>query len=139
VRTYHVEDATCLDAESGTIRHRPIGSPADVETADWLAMAGPVRVGITAGASTPNNKIGDAVARIFATRGVDPRVVVVPALGGKIVGLEIGGREWLWRSRARAQRPADGVSYAAVGDTGGIDECFPTVAPCVLPSNAARY
>jgi 4-hydroxy-3-methylbut-2-enyl diphosphate reductase len=29
-------------------------------------------VGITAGASTPNNKIGEAVARIFATRGVRP-------------------------------------------------------------------
>ena len=31
---------------------------------------GPVRVGITAGASTPNNKIGEAVARILATRGL---------------------------------------------------------------------
>jgi len=31
-----------------------------------------VRVGLTAGASTPNNKIGETVARIFATRGVDP-------------------------------------------------------------------
>jgi 4-hydroxy-3-methylbut-2-en-1-yl diphosphate reductase len=31
-----------------------------------------VRVGITAGASTPNNKIGEAVARIFASRGIDP-------------------------------------------------------------------
>ena len=31
---------------------------------------GPVRIGVTAGASTPNNKIGDAVARIFATRGI---------------------------------------------------------------------
>jgi 4-hydroxy-3-methylbut-2-enyl diphosphate reductase IspH len=29
-----------------------------------------VRVGITAGASTPNNKIGDVVARILATRGL---------------------------------------------------------------------
>jgi 4-hydroxy-3-methylbut-2-enyl diphosphate reductase len=28
-----------------------------------------LRVGITAGASTPNNKIGEAVARIFAIRG----------------------------------------------------------------------
>jgi 4-hydroxy-3-methylbut-2-enyl diphosphate reductase IspH len=27
-------------------------------------------VGITAGASTPNNKIGDAVARVLATRGI---------------------------------------------------------------------
>jgi 4-hydroxy-3-methylbut-2-enyl diphosphate reductase len=30
----------------------------------------PVRLGLTAGASTPNNKIGEAVARVFATRGV---------------------------------------------------------------------
>jgi len=75
VPTYHVEDATCLDAESGTIRHRPIGSPNEVVTSEWLAMPGAVHVGITAGASTPNNKIGDAVARIFATRGLDPRAV----------------------------------------------------------------
>jgi 4-hydroxy-3-methylbut-2-enyl diphosphate reductase len=38
---------------------------------DWLPATGSVRVGLTAGASTPNNKIGEAVARIFATRGVD--------------------------------------------------------------------
>ena len=37
--------------------------------ADWLPATGPVRVGLTAGASTPNNKIGAAVARIFASRG----------------------------------------------------------------------
>jgi 4-hydroxy-3-methylbut-2-enyl diphosphate reductase IspH len=36
-----------------------------------------VIVGITAGASTPNNKIGDAVARVFRTRGID----VVTAAG----------------------------------------------------------
>lgn len=74
VSTYHVEDATCLDPERGTIRHKVAGKANDgeVETAGWLAAAGPVRVGITAGASTPNNKIGEAVARIFATRGIDP-------------------------------------------------------------------
>jgi hypothetical protein len=27
---------------------------------------------LTAGASTPNNKIGETVARIFRARGVDP-------------------------------------------------------------------
>lgn len=73
VTTYHVEDATCLDVERGTIRHRPIGRHAEIETAGWLDLPGAVRVGITAGASTPNNKIGDAVARIFATRGIDPQ------------------------------------------------------------------
>jgi 4-hydroxy-3-methylbut-2-enyl diphosphate reductase IspH len=29
-----------------------------------------VRIGLTAGASTPNNKIGDVVTRILATRGL---------------------------------------------------------------------
>jgi 4-hydroxy-3-methylbut-2-enyl diphosphate reductase len=71
VTTYHVEDATAIDSERGTVRHKPIGRAEETERAGWLAADGPVRVGITAGASTPNNKIGDAVARIFATRGVD--------------------------------------------------------------------
>ncbi len=77
VSTYHVEDATCLDPERGTIRHKLAGktSSGEVETAGWLAATGPVRVGITAGASTPNNKIGEAVARIFATRGIDPATI----------------------------------------------------------------
>jgi 4-hydroxy-3-methylbut-2-enyl diphosphate reductase len=37
-----------------------------------------LRVGITAGASTPNNKIGEAVARVFAIRGIDPASIVQP-------------------------------------------------------------
>ncbi len=76
VRTYHVEDAECLDVGRGVIRHRPIGASADIETADWLAGADHMTVGITAGASTPNNKIGEAVARVFATRGIDPGDIV---------------------------------------------------------------
>ncbi len=72
VPTFHVEDADCLDPVSGTIRHRPAGAHDEIETTAWLPATGPLRVGITAGASTPNNKIGEAVARIFATRGVDP-------------------------------------------------------------------
>ena len=76
VPTYHVEDAMCLDPDRGVVRHKPIGTTSEVETVGWLDMPGPVQVGITAGASTPNNKIGDAVARIFATRGIEPRSVV---------------------------------------------------------------
>jgi 4-hydroxy-3-methylbut-2-enyl diphosphate reductase len=75
VTTYHVEDATCIDPDRGTIRHRPIGQPAEVEAPGWLAAPGPVRVGLTAGASTPNNKIGDTVARILATRDIDPKSI----------------------------------------------------------------
>ena len=72
VTTYHVEDATAIDPERGTVRHRPTGRAGEAERAGWLAATGPLRVGITAGASTPNNKIGDTVARILATRGIDP-------------------------------------------------------------------
>jgi 4-hydroxy-3-methylbut-2-enyl diphosphate reductase len=69
VPTYHVEDATCIDSQRGTVRHKPIGQPAEIETAGWLSPIGPLRVGITAGASTPNNKIGEAISRVLATRG----------------------------------------------------------------------
>jgi 4-hydroxy-3-methylbut-2-enyl diphosphate reductase len=76
VRTYHVEDAAAIDPFTGTVRHRPLGSKFEIETAEWLPADGPVRVGVTAGASTPNNKIGDAVARIFGTRGIAAESIV---------------------------------------------------------------
>ena len=75
VPTFHVEDAGCIDPVRGTVRHKPVGVPDEVETADWLAGGPPLRVGITAGASTPNNKIGEAVARILATRGIEAAAI----------------------------------------------------------------
>jgi 4-hydroxy-3-methylbut-2-enyl diphosphate reductase len=68
VPTYHIEDALCVDPERGTIRFRPVGGAAEQERADWLPP-GPVTIGLTAGASTPNNKIGETIQRIAATRG----------------------------------------------------------------------
>ena len=68
VPTYHIEDATCIDPASGTIRFRPAGSHTETRREGWLP-AGPATLGITAGASTPNNKIGETVERIAATRG----------------------------------------------------------------------
>jgi len=70
VRTYHVDDASAIDVEGRTIRHRPPGTKEDVIESGWLTTEGPVRIGLTAGASTPNNKIGETVARIFASRGI---------------------------------------------------------------------
>ncbi len=75
VRTFHVEDADDINPSSGVIRHRPLGSKEEVELSGWLSAPGPLRVGITAGASTPNNKIGEAVGRVFATRGIDPKTI----------------------------------------------------------------
>jgi 4-hydroxy-3-methylbut-2-en-1-yl diphosphate reductase len=64
--TYHIDSAACL--EGTAIRHRPTGTHHEVTTAPWLPE-GPVRVGITAGASTPNNVVGDVVTRLLAVRG----------------------------------------------------------------------
>jgi 4-hydroxy-3-methylbut-2-enyl diphosphate reductase len=75
VRTFHVEDADDIDPSSGTIRFRALGAKDETEATHWLPDTTPIRVGVTAGASTPNNKIGEAVGRIFATRGIDPKTV----------------------------------------------------------------
>jgi 4-hydroxy-3-methylbut-2-enyl diphosphate reductase len=75
VRTFHIEDAAGVDPERGTVRYRDLATGEEKETAGWLPMAGPVRVGLTAGASTPNNKIGETVALVLATRGVDVTTV----------------------------------------------------------------
>ena len=64
--TYHIDSAGCLDGTA--IRHRPVGGHDDVRRADFLPP-GPVRVGLTAGASTPNNVVGEVVARLLALRG----------------------------------------------------------------------
>ena len=76
VRTYHIEDASAIDPGTGSVVHRLPAAKSDVTENGWLSSPGELRVGITAGASTPNNKIGDAVARIFATRGVSAESVV---------------------------------------------------------------
>ncbi len=67
--TYHIEDASCVDPEAGSIRFRPVGAKEERLVTGWLP-AGPLTVGVTAGASTPNNKIGETVERIAATRGL---------------------------------------------------------------------
>jgi 4-hydroxy-3-methylbut-2-enyl diphosphate reductase len=70
--TFHVSDSACIDIESGTIRHKPAldaNAPERTDT-DWLPD-GPFTLGITAGASTPNNKIGEALVRVLRIRGVE--------------------------------------------------------------------
>ncbi len=68
VRTYHIEDALCVEPTGGTLRHRPIGATEEAVAAGWLdGVAG---IGITAGASTPNNKIGETIVRIAASAGL---------------------------------------------------------------------
>lgn len=67
-------------------------------------------------------------------RGGDSKVVLVPSLGGKITELLLGGRQWLWTSDVIPYaRGIDGMSYVETADSGGMDECFPTVGACRVP------
>ena len=76
VPTYHIEDPTSIEPETRRIVFRPAGvQHSEASAVDWIPDRSGVRIGLTAGASTPNNKIGETVARIFATRGIDVRVV----------------------------------------------------------------
>ncbi len=69
--TFHIEDSSCIDVQTGAIRHKsePAADAAEEVSFDWLPP-GPIQLGLTAGASTPNNKIGDAVLRVLRIRGV---------------------------------------------------------------------
>lgn len=70
VPAYHIETSAAIDPTAGSIHYRLAQiKHSEADLVGWLP-AGPVRVGITAGASTPNNKIGDVVARVLATRGL---------------------------------------------------------------------
>ena len=68
VTTFHIDDATCLDLATGAIRYKPVDSVEETAKRDWLTED--VTIGITAGASTPNNKIGEAIERVLRIRGL---------------------------------------------------------------------
>jgi 4-hydroxy-3-methylbut-2-enyl diphosphate reductase len=65
VRTFHIADPNCL-LSAERIRHRPVGppstaAPSEVVTESWLPPNARVVVGLTAGASTPNNIVGEVI------------------------------------------------------------------------------
>jgi 4-hydroxy-3-methylbut-2-enyl diphosphate reductase len=76
-RSYHIASGDCIDGE--TIRHKPAGTTLDsreeLEESGWLPE-GPVRIGLTAGASTPNSQIGLAIGRILEARGLPPEIAL---------------------------------------------------------------
>ena len=74
VRTFHIADPECL-LSADRIRHRPVGlpstaAPSEVVTENWLPAAGRVVVGLTAGASTPNNIVGQVIETLERFTGV---------------------------------------------------------------------
>jgi 4-hydroxy-3-methylbut-2-en-1-yl diphosphate reductase len=68
VRTYHVASPEhLLSAEA--ISHRPVGLPStstgiEAIATEWLPRDGSLVLGLTAGASTPNNIVGEVIRRL---------------------------------------------------------------------------
>jgi len=61
--TYHVADADCI-VSAASIQHRPVGAASEIVSAGWLPAAGPLAVGVTAGASTPDVIVGIVIERL---------------------------------------------------------------------------
>jgi 4-hydroxy-3-methylbut-2-enyl diphosphate reductase len=70
VPAYHIDDAECLISR-GQIRYLPMGMKDVVIHENWWPNKTPLTIGVTAGASTPNNKIGDTIMRLFELSGED--------------------------------------------------------------------
>ena len=65
MRTYHIASPEAL-LSAEEIRHRPVGLPStstgvEAISQGWLPKEGPLVVGLTAGASTPNNIVGEVI------------------------------------------------------------------------------
>jgi len=70
VKTFHIADPECLVSPE-LVRHRPVGAPSTTTgreevTTGWLPTTGPLNVGLTAGASTPNNIVGQVIKKLEA-------------------------------------------------------------------------
>jgi 4-hydroxy-3-methylbut-2-enyl diphosphate reductase len=69
--TYFIKNAAKM-ASDRLIQHYDQHKGSEVETRDWLP-AGTITVGITAGASCPNNLIEETIRRLFELRGISVR------------------------------------------------------------------
>ena len=65
--TFHIDRADCI--QGTRIRHRPVAGGAELVADGWLA-SGPARLGMTAGASTPDSVVGEVLERVLAARSL---------------------------------------------------------------------
>ena len=85
VRTYHIADPDCM-ISADEVHHRPVGAPSttigtESRTRGWLPPSGPLVVGLTAGASTPNNIVGQVIQKLEAFCAPARTVSSDPGLG----------------------------------------------------------
>jgi 4-hydroxy-3-methylbut-2-enyl diphosphate reductase len=65
VPTYHIAEPSCLESAE-TIRYNPAGRHEEIVAKGWLPLGRPVSMGLTSGASTPDNLVGAAIERLSA-------------------------------------------------------------------------
>ena len=63
VPTFHIADPECLES-ADLIRHRPAAGKGESRTEQWLPRAGQLSIGLTSGASTPDNQVSATVKRL---------------------------------------------------------------------------
>jgi 4-hydroxy-3-methylbut-2-enyl diphosphate reductase len=73
--TFFIKNAAKMESDK-LIIHYNQHLLQEVETRDWLP-AGKITVGITAGASCPNNLIEDTIRRLFELRGISVQSLLV--------------------------------------------------------------
>ena len=66
--TYFIRNADCIVA-ADCIRHFDLTSRSEIASSDWLPATKPLTVGVTAGASCPNNLIEETIRRVLELRG----------------------------------------------------------------------
>jgi 4-hydroxy-3-methylbut-2-enyl diphosphate reductase len=66
--TWFVRNAGCL-VSAHEIRHFDLRKKLEITSRDWLPLNRPLTVGVTAGASCPNNLIEEVIRRVLELRG----------------------------------------------------------------------
>ena len=66
--TYFIKNAAKMESDK-LITHYNLHKKQEIQTGDWLPT-GNITVGITAGASCPNNLIEDTIRRLFELKGI---------------------------------------------------------------------
>jgi 4-hydroxy-3-methylbut-2-enyl diphosphate reductase len=72
--TFFIKNAAKMVSDK-LIRHYNQHDQKELETPDWL-RAGRITVGITAGASCPNNLIEDVIRRLCELRGISVQALL---------------------------------------------------------------
>jgi 4-hydroxy-3-methylbut-2-en-1-yl diphosphate reductase len=69
VPTFHIAEPAGLMSPS-EIRHKPVGGKDERVSTGWLPRSGPVSIGLTSGASTPDNLVGTVIRSLDAFANV---------------------------------------------------------------------